>query len=137
MNKIYFGDNLEILREVEENKIDLICTDPPFNSGRNYNIFLTSSEAQKKAFDDTWSWDDAAMAARRDIEERSLASDTYKRLDAALRGYDLVLQNSVIGYGGSMRAYLAFMGPGSPNCTGCYPRQAACICIVIQTHPTT
>ena len=47
MNKLYFGDNLEILREFEENSIDLICTDPPFNSGRNYNIFLTSSEAQR------------------------------------------------------------------------------------------
>ena len=61
MNKLYFGDNLEILREFEPNSIDLICTDPPFNSGRNYNIFLTSSEAQEKAFDDTWKWDDAAQ----------------------------------------------------------------------------
>ena len=29
MNKLYFGDNLEILREFEPNSIDLICTDPP------------------------------------------------------------------------------------------------------------
>ena len=51
MNKLYFGDNLEILREFEPNSIDLICTDPPFNSGRDYNIFL-ASKAQQKAFKD-------------------------------------------------------------------------------------
>ena len=111
MNKIYFGDNLEILREFEANSIDLICTDPPFNSGRNYNIFLTSSKAQQKAFEDIWTWDDAAKEARQDIEERALASDTYRALDNALKGYDSVLQHGAGGYQGSMRAYLAFMGP--------------------------
>ena len=110
MNKLYFGDNLEILREFEPNSIDLICTDPPFNSGRNYNIFLTSSEAQEKAFDDTWKWDDAAQEGRRDIEERAASDDVYRWLDNALKGYDLVLQQSVGGYQGSMRAYLSFMG---------------------------
>ena len=110
MNKLYFGDNLEILREFEPNSIDLICTDPPFNSGRNYNIFLTSSKAQQKAFDDTWKWDDAAQEARRDVEERAVGDDAYRRLDTALKGYDLVLQRGVGGYQGSMRAYLAFMG---------------------------
>lgn len=31
MNKLYFGGNLEIMREIESGRIDLICTDPPFN----------------------------------------------------------------------------------------------------------
>ena len=110
MSKLYFGDNLEILREFEPNSIDLICTDPPFNSGRNYNIFLTSSKAQEKAFEDIWTWDDAAQAGRRDIEEKAVSDDVYRRLNDALKGYDLVLQRGVGGYQGSMRAYLAFMG---------------------------
>ena len=75
MNKIYFGDNLEILREFESESIDLICTAPPFNSGHNYNIFMPKSKAQQKAFEDTWYWDDVAWEARRDIEERSLAGE--------------------------------------------------------------
>ena len=29
MNKLYFGDNLEILREMDKTRVDLICTDPP------------------------------------------------------------------------------------------------------------
>ena len=45
MNKLYFGDNLEIMREMESGHIDLICTDPPFNSGRNYNAFFPESKA--------------------------------------------------------------------------------------------
>ena len=109
MNKIYFGDNLEILREFEPNSIDLICTDPPFNSGRNYNIFL-ASKAQQKAFKDIWTWDDTAKEARQNIEERSLTSDSYRALDNALKGYDSVLQNGAGGEQGAMRAYLAFMG---------------------------
>ena len=111
MNKLYFGDNLEIMREMEDSRVDLICTDPPFNSGRNYNAFLTESLAQAKAFTDTWTWDKPAKDTRDDIENRARTSDTYKALDTCLKGYDLVLQNAVSGNKGAMRAYLAFMGP--------------------------
>ena len=111
MNKLYFGDNLEILREMPDERVHLICTDPPFNSGRDYNTFLGDSLAQKKAFTDTWTWDTAAQDARADIEQRALSSDTYKALDTCLKGYDLVLQNAVSGNKGAMRAYLTFMGP--------------------------
>ena len=111
MNKLYFGDNLEVMQEMDDQRVDLICTDPPFNSGRDYNAFLTDSLAQSKAFTDTWTWDTAAQNARADIEKRARTSDTYKALDTCLRGYDLVLQNAVSGNKGAMRAYLAFMGP--------------------------
>ena len=111
MNKLYFGDNLEILREMEDERVHLICTDPPFNSGRDYNAFIGDSLAQKKAFTDTWTWDTAAQDSRSDIESRAISSDTYKALDTCLKGYDMVLQNTVSGTKGAMRAYLAFMGP--------------------------
>ena len=111
MNKLYFGDNLEILREMENGRVDIICTDPPFNSGRDYNTFLGDSLAQKKAFTDTWTWDTPAEEAREDIDQRALGCDTYRALDECLRGYDLILRRSVSGNKGAMRAYLAFMGP--------------------------
>ena len=110
MNKLYFGDNLEILREMDDERVHLICTDPPFNSGRDYNTFLGDSLAQKKAFTDTWTWDTAAQGFREDIKHRAYTSDTYKGLDECLRGYDLVLLRAVSGSRGAMRAYLAFMG---------------------------
>ena len=111
MNKLYFGDNLTIMREMEDGFVDLIATDPPFNSGRNYNAFFTESKAQSKAFTDIWQWDTVAQDAREDIAQRAQASDTYKALDNCLKGYDLVLQNAVSGNKGAMRAYLTFMGP--------------------------
>ena len=63
-NKLYFGDNLDILKSLyKENPkgfIDLIYIDPPFNSKRNYNVLfesveMTDTKAQKEAFADTWS----------------------------------------------------------------------------------
>jgi site-specific DNA-methyltransferase (adenine-specific) len=33
-NKIYFGDNLEVLKSLEDETIDLIYIDPPFNTGK-------------------------------------------------------------------------------------------------------
>src|SRR5215213_799681 len=61
-NTLYYGDNLFILREyILSESIDLIYLDPPFNSNRSYNVLFkdehgTDSEAQLKAFDDTWHW---------------------------------------------------------------------------------
>jgi DNA modification methylase len=66
MNKLYYGDNLEILRDkIASNSIDLIYLDPPFQSGKDYNIiFKTDSNkangatAQISTFEDTWKWGD-------------------------------------------------------------------------------
>lgn len=61
-NKLYFGDNLPILREyIPDESVDLIYLDPPFNSKATYNVLFaeqngTRSQAQIKAFDDTWHW---------------------------------------------------------------------------------
>ena len=61
-NKLYYGDNLEILREhVQDESVDLIYLDPPFNSAANYNVLFREqsgeeSAAQIAAFEDTWHW---------------------------------------------------------------------------------
>ena len=62
-NKLYFGDNLDILRHhVSDASVDLIYLDPPFNSNANYNVLFQEktgqqSAAQITAFEDTWKWD--------------------------------------------------------------------------------
>ena len=38
MNKIYFGDNLQILRQLEDESVDLMYIDPPFNTGKTQRI---------------------------------------------------------------------------------------------------
>ncbi len=113
-NKLYFGDNLEVMREMKSNRVDIICTDPPFNSGRDYNDFL-ESQAQKKAFTDIWFYDKSAENSREDIRIRAkddLLNDTvYSSVDQALIGCDYLLQHKETGWRGAMRSYLAFMGP--------------------------
>ena len=40
-NKLFFGDNLPILREhVADESVDLIYLDPPFNSNATYNVLF-------------------------------------------------------------------------------------------------
>lgn len=83
-NKLYFGDNLGILREhVATESVDLIYLDPPFNSSATYNVLFKEksgeeSAAQITAFEDTWQWsqDTDAVYLRgrscRDSEQTSL-----------------------------------------------------------------
>lgn len=66
LNTLFFGDNLHILREhIPTASVDLIYLDPPFNSNRAYNVYLSTpkgqqSDAQITAFDDTWHWGNQA-----------------------------------------------------------------------------
>ena len=66
MNKLYFGDNIEVLKGIASGSVDLVYLDPPFNSKETYNVLYKSpvgGDAQVRAFDDTWSWEDGASAA--------------------------------------------------------------------------
>ena len=72
-NKLYFGDNLKILRDhVADASVDLIYLDPPFNSNANYNVLFKEksgeeSAAQITAFEDTWQWSLEAEAVYKEI----------------------------------------------------------------------
>lgn len=61
-NKLFYGDNLHIMREhIPDESVDLIYLDPPFNSKATYNVLFaekngTQSGAQVTAFKDIWHW---------------------------------------------------------------------------------
>ena len=41
-NQLYYGDNLEILRNhIPDESVDLIYIDPPFNSNQAYNVIFS------------------------------------------------------------------------------------------------
>ena len=65
MGKLYFGDNLDILRGLPSQSVDLVYLDPPFNSKALYNTIFKRPDgvtplSQVAAFKDTWSWGDEA-----------------------------------------------------------------------------
>jgi len=69
MNRLYYGDNLTVLRGcISDETVDLVYLDPPFNSQATYNVLFRStagekSRAQIEAFEDTWHWGDEAELA--------------------------------------------------------------------------
>ena len=103
-NRLYYGDNLEVLRaHIADESVDLIYLDPPFNSNAGYNVLLKAAsgkgaDASIEAFDDTWTWGDASKAALMDI-----ASGTNRPLTVMMEA-----MRTAIGENPLM-AYLAMM----------------------------
>lgn len=83
MKRLYYGDNLEVLRGFPDSCVDLIYLDPPFNSNAGYNVLFKSAsgagaDASIEAFHDTWTWGEASKNALLDI-----AAGTNSPLEAA------------------------------------------------------
>lgn len=104
-NRLFFGDNLEVLRRhIEDDSIDLIYLDPPFNSDKNYNLLFqhrdgTRVAGQIKAFEDTWTWGmESAAAYQRVVSEGGDLSKTLRAFRDMLGTTDLL-------------AYLTMMAP--------------------------
>jgi site-specific DNA-methyltransferase (adenine-specific) len=52
-NRLYFGDNLQVLRTLPSESIDLIYIDPPFFSGAQYNTIWGDAN-EVRTFNDIW-----------------------------------------------------------------------------------
>jgi DNA modification methylase len=61
-NKLFFGDNLDIMREIPDEVIDLIYLDPPFNSNATTYTFADEfelkDEGQEKTYTVAINWPD-------------------------------------------------------------------------------
>jgi len=53
INKLILGDNIDILRAMDSETIDLIYLDPPFFSNRNYEV-IWGDEGEVRSFQDRW-----------------------------------------------------------------------------------
>ena len=54
VNKLILGDNLEILKTMGSETVDLIYLDPPFFSNRTYEV-IWGDEGEVRSFQDRWS----------------------------------------------------------------------------------
>ena len=52
-NRLFWGDNLHVMRMLPSNSIDLIYIDPPFFSGTNYNVIF-GDQNEIRSFTDIW-----------------------------------------------------------------------------------
>ncbi|MFH1235923.1 MAG: site-specific DNA-methyltransferase [Parcubacteria group bacterium] len=52
-NRLIWGDNLHVMRQLPSESIDLIYIDPPFFSGRNYNVIF-GDQNELRSFSDIW-----------------------------------------------------------------------------------
>ncbi len=111
-NKLFFGDNLRVLREeIEDESVDLIYLDPPFNSKADYNVLYKNQSgednaAQAHAFKDTWEWDEAAAEAYHELMTRIEIPTNLKNLMASLKVF---LTGDTGKKGNSMMAYITMM----------------------------
>ncbi len=94
-NIIFTDDNLDILRGMNSETVDLIYLDPPFNSKRNFSAPVGSKAAGSK-FSDIWKWSD--------VDEILLEQlfDKHPSLAKFIQVIDAVHSNA-------MKAYISFM----------------------------
>ena len=52
-NRLFWGDNLHVMRQLPSQSIDLIYIDPPFFSGQQYNV-LFGDQNELRSFIDIW-----------------------------------------------------------------------------------
>jgi len=52
-NRLFWGDNLHVMRQLPSQTIDLIYIDPPFFSGRQYNVIF-GDQNELRSFSDIW-----------------------------------------------------------------------------------
>ena len=92
---IWTGDNLDILRGLNSESVDLVYLDPPFNSNRDYEAPIGSAAAGA-AFKDTWTLSDLDTAWMGLIADEHPA--IYKTLETA-----------GLTHGKSMQSYLCMI----------------------------
>jgi site-specific DNA-methyltransferase (adenine-specific) len=104
-NALFYGDNLDVLRQhVRDATVDLVYLDPPFQSGKDYNLLFErrgdeEERAQAEAFKDTWRWGDEAEASFAEVDRmQGSVAKTIRALRSILAESDIM-------------AYLAMMAP--------------------------
>ena len=93
---LFHGDNLDVLREMNSQTVDLIATDPPFNKGRDFHA-TPDSLADGASFQDRWSW------------EEDVHPDWIDKLEDDWAEVAKIINLTKDSYGEDMAAFLCFM----------------------------
>lgn len=102
-NRLFWGDNLHVMRMLPSNSIDLIYIDPPFFSGRNYNIIF-GDQNEIRSFSDVWEggipgyliWMNARLLEMKRLLKKT--GSIYVHLDWHASHYVKVEMDKIFGY---------------------------------------
>jgi site-specific DNA-methyltransferase (adenine-specific) len=92
---VWVGDNLQVMRGINSECVDLIYLDPPFNSNQDYAAPI-GSIAAGAAFKDTWTLSDIDVHEHGELADRNPAAYT-------------VIEAARASHGKSMMSYLIMM----------------------------
>ena len=93
---VWTADNLDVMRGINSDCIDLIYLDPPFNSNRNYEAPL-GSKAAGASFKDAWTLDDVDVYEHGELADRD--PKAYAAIEVAKHTHSK-----------GMFSYLVYMG---------------------------
>ncbi len=93
---LFHGDNLDFMRAMNSESVDLIATDPPFNKSRDFHA-TPDSLAEGASFQDRWSWE-------KDVHQEWVdqITDDHPALMEAI-------ESAMHAHSGGMGAYMCFM----------------------------
>ncbi|MCX5828701.1 MAG: site-specific DNA-methyltransferase [Deltaproteobacteria bacterium] len=103
-NRLFWGDNLHVMRQLPSESIDLIYIDPPFFSGRNYNVIF-GDQNELRSFSDIWEggmpgyliWLNARLYEMKRLLKKT--GSIYVHCDHHASHYIKVEMDKIFGYG--------------------------------------
>lgn len=120
-NQLILGDNLEVLRTLPSESIDLIYLDPPFFSGRQYNVIWGDTN-EVRTFYDIWEggidsyiiWLNARLWEMRRVLKKT--GSIYVHCDWHASHYIKCEMDKIFGYENLRNEIVwVYTGPGSPG----------------------
>ncbi len=120
-NRLFWGDNLHVMRQLPSESIDLIYIDPPFFSGRQYNVIF-GDQNELRSFSDIWEggmpgyliWLNARLYEMKRLLKKT--GSTYVHCDWHASHYIKVEMDKIFGVSNLRNEIVwCYTGPGSPK----------------------
>jgi DNA modification methylase len=120
-NRLFWGDNLHVMRQLPSESIDLIYIDPPFFSGRQYNVIF-GDQNELRSFSDIWEggmpgylvWLNARLYEMKRLLKRT--GTIFVHLDWHASHYVKVEMDKILGHNRFVNEVIwAYTGTGAPK----------------------
>ena len=97
LSALYVGDNLEVMRGMNSETVNLIATDPPFNKGVRAFSARDGTASDGASFIDKWEW-------------RDVHADWVEQIRENWTAVHAVIEAAKLAHGYDTAAYLCWLG---------------------------